>query len=281
MTSNSRDEVAIGENDGRVEPPAPTASVDESYNAGDKTPTFQLGKVDKRSSWFDLPPTRVAAHRNGTIYAAFIAIHGYDAPSKQMIGDIVVVRGRRDANTHLLVLADLVDRRDRTIGNRIETDARFPYDPDVLSTVACCLGQQRYQASLSIAIDPMDSAKVYLAWADLRQGVYTLHVRSSTDSGSKWSEDIWAKPSATNPALAVDDSGVLGFLFQQVTDQKSGQEWVTELERSGSQPLILAKTPALEPTRDFDPYIGDYVELHAVGKRFYGVFSANNTPDRS
>jgi hypothetical protein len=106
-------------------------------------------------------------------------------------------------------------------------------------------------------------------------------VRSSTDSGSKWSEDIWAKPSATNPALAVDDSGVLGFLFQQVTDQKSGQEWVTELERSGSQPLILAKTPALEPTRDFDPYIGDYVELHAVGKRFYGVFSANNTPDRS
>jgi len=102
MTSNSRDEVAIGENDGRVEPPAPTASVDESYNAGDKTPTFQLGKVDKRSSWFDLPPIRVAAHRNGTIYAAFIAIHGYDAPSKQMIGDIVVVRGRRDANTHLL-----------------------------------------------------------------------------------------------------------------------------------------------------------------------------------
>jgi hypothetical protein len=30
---------------------------------------------------------------------------------------------------------------------------------------------------------------------------------------------------------------------------------------------------------DFLPYNGDYVQLLAVDKNFYGVFSANNTPD--
>jgi hypothetical protein len=27
-------------------------------------------------------------------------------------------------------------------------------------------------------------------------------------------------------------------------------------------------------------YIGDYVKLQAIGKDFFGVFSANNTPTR-
>jgi hypothetical protein len=280
-TSNSPDEVLVGENDIRVQNPsgAPTASLDESYNSGDRAPTFELGKIDKRKSWFDLPPIRPAAHRDGTIYVAFMAIHGYDETSKQMIGDVVVVRGQRDATTHKLALAGLTDPVDHAIGNRVVKDVRFPYDPD---DVPCCLGQQRYQASLSIAVDPTDSRKVYLAWADLTQGVYSLHVRSSGDSGSTWSAgDIWLKPSATNPALAVDDGGVLGFLFQQLTVEKTGPKWVTALERAGAASLILSEAPAFEPTRDFHPYVGDYLELHAVGKTFYGVFSANNTPDRS
>ena len=37
--------------------------------------------------------------------------------------------------------------------------------------------------------------------------------------------------------------------------------------------------PANTPAPAFLPYIGDYDHLMAVGKNFYGIFSANNTPD--
>jgi hypothetical protein len=43
--------------------------------------------------------------------------------------------------------------------------------------------------------------------------------------------------------------------------------------------LPLADTPAATPVKTFDPYLGDYDHLVAVGPVFYGIFSANNTPD--
>jgi hypothetical protein len=36
----------------------------------------------------------------------------------------------------------------------------------------------------------------------------------------------------------------------------------------------LATVPANVPTPVLQPYIGDYIELRAVGQNFYGVFSA-------
>jgi hypothetical protein len=45
--------------------------------------------------------------------------------------------------------------------------------------------------------------------------------------------------------------------------------------------VVLATVPADQPQLQFWPYIGDYDYLMAVGKDFYGVFSANNTPDES
>jgi len=45
--------------------------------------------------------------------------------------------------------------------------------------------------------------------------------------------------------------------------------------------LTLANVPADTPIADFDPYLGDYAHLMAVGQDFYGIFSANNTPKKS
>ena len=39
--------------------------------------------------------------------------------------------------------------------------------------------------------------------------------------------------------------------------------------------------PAGSPTVAFTPYIGDYVHVMAVGRTFYGIFSANNTPNNA
>jgi hypothetical protein len=41
---------------------------------------------------------------------------------------------------------------------------------------------------------------------------------------------------------------------------------------------VLAKVATDLPDYKFDPYLGDYIRLMAVGKDFYGIFSANNTP---
>jgi len=70
-----------------------------------------------------------------------------------------------------------------------------------------------------------------------------------------------------------------------VTGTGGGQRWVTHLERTtdgfATSPtdLVLANVPANAPAPTFLPYIGDYSHLMSVGKDFYGIFSANNTPD--
>jgi len=35
---------------------------------------------------------------------------------------------------------------------------------------------------------------------------------------------------------------------------------------------VLAQVPANGPPKQFDPYLGDYEHLMAVGKDFYGIF---------
>jgi hypothetical protein len=42
---------------------------------------------------------------------------------------------------------------------------------------------------------------------------------------------------------------------------------------------VLATVPSDTPTFVFLPYLGDYIYLSALGNTFYGVFSANNTPN--
>ena len=75
------------------------------------------------------------------------------------------------------------------------------------------------------------------------------------------------------------------FLYQRVTGSGASQRWVTTAERSTDgvnwSSLILATVPANFPVPQFQPYIGDYAGLAAVGKDFYGIFSTNNSPDRA
>ena len=43
---------------------------------------------------------------------------------------------------------------------------------------------------------------------------------------------------------------------------------------------LLASTDATTPSPTFQPYIGDYCHLVALGHEFFGIFSASNFPDR-
>jgi len=142
---------------------------------------------------------------------------------------------------------------------------------------------------MSIAVDPRNSSRVYVGWGDQPTGTsnQTLHVRRSVDRGVTWStNDLVTVPNAISPALAINSRGKVGFLYQELTGSGSGQKWETHFRRttdadatSFDAGLILSSTSALSPSPIFQPYLGDYDHLVAHQQDFYGIFSANNTPD--
>src|SRR6266516_4608065 len=114
---------------------------------------------------------------------------------------------------------------------------------------------------------------------------YMLHVLRSTNRGVTWSGDLRTVRNALNPAVAINSAGKVGLLYQQLTGSGPTQRWVTKFESSTNgttwSAMTLATVPANTPPKQFDPYLGDYEHLMSVGKDFYGVFCANNTPNKS
>jgi hypothetical protein len=178
-----------------------------------------------------------------------------------------------------------VDPSDGQPGRLVARNIRIPFNRNGSPAT----GQQRLGGTLSVAVDPRtnQSATVYLAWADQPpQSMLTIHVRRSTDRGVTWSPaDLFTAANATNAALAINNAGVVGLLYQQLTGTGATRRWVTHFRQTSDgvnwADLVLSTAPANVPTKTFDPYLGDYDHLVAVGQDFYGIFSANNTPDQA
>jgi hypothetical protein len=286
------DRVYVGNNDMALfnrPNTGPTATVDLSQDATAAPPSgFGPARIDQRTNaGQDGPPIRPAVHLDGTVYAAFYrwtTIVGSFNPSATITADVVVVR---DDNwgAGATPFSALVDSRDNIAGLRVVTGKTVPFN----SVSQASFGQERFVGSnLSIAVDPRDSSVVYVAWAD-RIGAddYTLHVRTSTNRGVTWSDDLRTITNATNPALAVNGTGKVAFLYQALTGNDPSQGWDTHVElttdnwRSPPTDVFLATVPADAPVATFMPYIGDYVHILALGRDYFGVFSANNEPNNA
>ncbi len=272
-----------------------TASIDQSLNAGGATPpppsnfgriVIEARNTGAGSAGQDGPPIRPAVHDDGTVYAVFYRWTAVNVMLTNFTTDVVVVRDD-DWGTGAAPFTALVEppppAGDGLSGVRVVQGRNLPW----ANFSQAGFGQERFVGSnLSIAVDPRNSSTVYVAWAD-RVGVndYTLHVRRSTDRGVTWSaDDLRTITNATNPALAIGTAGTVGFLYQQVAGTGAAQRWITHLERTSDgfatiHDLVLANVPANAPAVVFTPYIGDYVHLMAPTEDFYGIFSANNTPN--
>jgi hypothetical protein len=271
----ANDRVYVGFNNGWGGVASQTATVDFSLDAGAASPAFALRLIESRGTGlggqdgFAIMP---AIHDDGTIYAAFFGWRSLGTM------DIVVVRDDNWASG-ATQFANLVDAGDANVGARVVTGRTIPTGT---------LGQQRVgSSSLSIAVDPRNSDRVYVAWLDLVGSTPTLHIRRSTDRGVNWSTaDLLTVSNAVNPALAINSVGKVGFLYQMVTGSGANQRWQTQFRRTTDADAIawdggitLADTPASTPVFTFQPYIGDYDYVTAVGRDFYGIFSANNFPN--
>jgi hypothetical protein len=271
------DRVFVGNNDFNAAA-GRTATVDVSLDGAAAAPpppsNFAARRIEPRAtSGQDLPPIRPAVHIDGTIYAAYF---GRRAGG---LSDLVVARDDNWAAGAAQFTA-LADSGDTLAGQRVVTGINVPFEN--FQT----MGMERLVASdLSIAVDPRDSNRVWVAWGDRPAGTgnLTLHVRRSTDRGQTWSADLRTIANAKAPVVCINSRGRVAFLYQQLTGAVPNQRWVTQVDRTGDEfatvtTTVLANVPANAPAPAFLPYLGDYMDMKSPGKDFCGIFSANNTP---
>ncbi|MDX6613019.1 MAG: hypothetical protein QOD75_2205 [Blastocatellia bacterium] len=269
-----KDRIYVGTNDTSL---SGSATIEQSLDGGATKPTFRKIRIESReTSGQDGPPVRPSVHPDGTAYAIYHAWRSFNRRSGAGTADIVVVRDD-NGGTGPRPFRDLVDADDGKVGVRVARNTQFNFSG--------FLGMQRTGGDVALAVDPRDSKTVYIAYNDDQGEFYMLHVLRSLDSGKTWSADLRTVRNALNPALAINDEGKVGFLYQQLTGSGAAERWETKLEFTTDganwNALTLAKVPAAGPARTFDPYLGDYAHLTSLGKDFYGVFSANNTPRKS
>jgi len=275
-SGKGKDRVYVGNNDFNATG-GNTATIDRSLDGAGARPAFKAVRIESRvTAGQDGPSVRPAIHADGTVYAIFHAWRAFNDRTGAGTADIVVVRDD-DGAAGARPFTSLVDAGDGKAGVRVVQGARFNFNG--------YLGLQRTGGDVSIAVDPNDSDVVYIAYNADEDPVYGLHALRSTDRGQTWSRDLRHLGDALNPALAINTAGTVALLYQQLRGTGAGQQWVTRVERTTNgttwAALTLAQTPAQIPPRQFDPYLGDYDHLLAVGKEFYGVFSASNVPRKA
>lgn len=238
---------------------------------------------------------RLATHASGRVYAMYDAVPAILDTSNTTFLDFVVARDDffgssshpfaalrerpRPASPAICPIGDGLP------GVRVVRCRPFAYDAFGESGDAFGF-QRRLPVLMSVAADPTDrrGSTVYVAWADSSGSDHQrVTVAKSVDGGQRWTR-LLSIPNATNPAIAVDSLGRLGFLFQQLAIDSATNRWVTRLllsrdDMKHAREYVLASTPALAALVRVQPYIGDWVELHARGSEFLGVFSAANIPD--
>ncbi len=269
----AQDKLYVGFNNGYGcgAPSGRTSTFDLSQDAAAAAPTLTLDVIEARNTACQDGFAQVAApHSDGTVYAAFL--HDWSSSPR-----LVIVR---DDNwgSGATPFAALTDPSDSVAGRYVTT---------ALTLASGTMGQNRLGASnVSIAVDPGNSNRVYVAWGDSNgANSETIHVRRSINRGVDWSNDLLTVTGAMNPQVAIDDIGIVGVLYQSVT----GGRWETRLARSNNMDattfatpgILLAKQSATTPAATYSPYIGDYASLVTAGSNFVGMFCASNYPDKA
>jgi hypothetical protein len=259
----TRDRVYVTANTG-------TAEAQFSLNAGTgAAPSGFGGAVDiEARTGSDRPSVRTAVHRAGVVYGTFIGVRAGGS-------DVVVVR---DDNGGSGGWTALTDPGDGLAGRRVVSGVTVP-------PVGTLLGSVRVSSRITIAVDPRNRRRVYLAWCDGMPATppgFRLHLRRSDDGGTTWTGDLRTINQVTNPGLAVNVRGTVGLLYQRLTTPAGGNRFETHLEISDDRFATVRADMTLANLADqggtFQPTIGDYANLVAVGKDFHGAFCGFNQP---
>jgi hypothetical protein len=258
-----KDRLFVADND-YLNPSGKTATIDHTADATPPPPSgFSKTVLETRTTTGqDSPSVRPAVHPDGTVYGVYAAYRTTGT-------EIVVVRDD-SWGTGATPFQALMD-----------TDAQPGIRVVSKLTGTGSVGSQRAGTGLAIAVDPNNSQNVYIVYGEGgTSATYTLHVLNSTTGGSSWSGTLFSVASATNPGIAVTSAGEVGFLYQKSNSGNFETHLIrTSNNFSTTSDILLANVPDLSGSYSGSNPIGDYACLLAIGKDFYGVFSAYNTPD--
>jgi hypothetical protein len=255
--------------------PASRAIVDQSLDAASAPAPAGFAAIPV--GVVGAPPTRVAIHALGTVYAAFYSSQNYDGTY-----DVVVVK---DLNWGVSTTPYQALKQPGSGGNGVAVVAGIPSASAYVNDPN--FGNDRFGTDLTLAVDPIDDERVYIVYSRASSDSdYTLRMRRSNDGGATWSADIRTISKAKNPGIAINTLGQVGFLYQQVVGPAGSSRWITIFEHSSDNfstfdSHTLANVPSSVPVPSsvIKTYIGDYINLQAIGRDFYGIFSASNAPD--
>jgi hypothetical protein len=236
-------------------------------------------------------PVRLAA--NGNI--VYVAFQRYD-PAHTTIASVVVRRSANGGTDKFMAPGKNGNpMAAAVVANAILTTPNSDYlgnGPGNAAKSSPLIGQA-LGGDLAIAVDPNDSNKVYVAWAQLngrRQatppGQPQVHVAITADGGETWKDIFQTAASAGLPSLAVAGNGTVGLLYTLFDGanlrthfaQFPGGDFTkpTDAELAWFQngipgPDVAHYRPGL--------YLGDFQYVVALGNRFYGAFCSGNDPN--
>lgn len=270
-----KDRIWIGNNDAAANPNS--ATLDQSLDAAIAMPTVTQIRIDAGMPvGRDNYQVRTVAHPDGHVYGAFYRRTGSITGGYNV--DVVVVRDD-DWGKGMNPFRDLLDSTTMVAGQHVASN--IPVSDTMGSSTA--LGREWWGGDLYLSVDPNNAARVYISYSDSQSGAArTIHLRRSTDFGQTWSADLLTIASAKNAAIAINSHGTIAYLYQRLAGTSPNLRWETRLRRSTDDGAtwndeLLADFPAEgtgSPTGS--RIIGDYLNMVAVGKHFYGVFSSYN-----
>jgi hypothetical protein len=253
MGVNGTDVVICGNNDFNLNPQ--TANMDLTDDGVNAVPPFKTQALDPRPGQGDAPSIRPVIHSDGTVYGAFLSRTG-GTSNNDLVYNVVVVRDDNRASG-AAPFGALTDPSDGLAGRFVAQNRTIPFLNEPF------MGQERIGSTLSITVDPRpgQSGTAYVAWADrVGENDYTIHVTRSSDRGQTWSADLLTITNATNPALAINNNGMVALVYQQLTGTfkpevvSASNRWETHFRTSTDQGAtwtdqVLATVPANQPPR--------------------------------
>jgi hypothetical protein len=261
-----------------------TASVLVSTNGGSTYNEVILDRVGGSASGGfaqDAPAVRLAVN-GSTVYSVFsrwTSVVSSDSGGTRLASQLVVVRSDNGGADGFTALG--------SGGNGIQV-ATPTTDFANTENTALTLGQERTASDLAIAVDPNNASHVVVAYDSVGStsgsGVRQLVVAESTDGGATWSQKFTTASSTRSgqPGLAILANGGIGLLYDNYdpnSNMLSQHLLTTTNDFATTSDTTLGTETNSTPTSQFDPYLGDFFDLSAIGNTFYGIFSASNADD--
>ena len=241
-----------------------TAGIQFSLDGG---ATWKRETLERRSPGLqDGPPVRTAV-AGDTVYVAFERWDDFfqtDFFSGVGVGELVIMKDTDAGRGHFRALGAA------GAGRIVQGGLQFPFGSGNL-------GQERTGSGLSIAVDPRDARVVFIAVEVSDVGPQRVAVFCTTDGGRNWTRCYDLRPGTGLPALAISASGVVGLEYTGAFHGLLETHLLQTTDRFatvGDTTLSRFTDTSLVPS--FDPFVGDFQRLVAVGNVFHGTFSASN-----